>query len=371
MPSENFEEFYFSFFDDSFGALHNGVNISALLALKGEELKKATNLILEAISVPDCDYRPIIGAGYLRLQEAVPRLEYILKNDAPERSSKLIWTARSLYQINQSQEALSIILDLFESVDSDKEFFIYSTTLEVIQSLKPTPEIWTALFSRMLNTDNPVLIAHRFEHYFGIRRIAFIMRMFIPWISKEEVTSNLQALDDIPKQERFKVEVGLLEKFKTTGSIPIATVLGLLGNKEAKPLIQKAFAESHKVNDRLLLSAALFRITNNKTYVDYIVEVLTSSQEYSDRWIAVDALASLPPTEVGLKSLLETAKNHDDPLGPWALVALKALFDDNSTIEYLFDKTFEGWKTSDPIRRLNNSDIEKLHEAVEYELSKI
>jgi hypothetical protein len=371
MPSESFEKFYFSFFDNSFGAIHNGVNISALLALEGKELKKATKLILEALSEADCDNRPIIGAGYLKLRESVPRLEYIIKQDAPARSPKLVWTARSLYKITKSQEALTIILDLFESVDSDKEFLLYSSCLEVIQSLQPTPEIWVSLFLRMLKEDNPVLIAQRFEHYFGVRKIAFIMRMFIPWISEEVTNSNLKTLGKIPGQERTEIEKGLLEKFRTTGSIPVATVLGLLEVKEAIPLLKKAFNEVQKVNDRIVISSALFLITKDVSDIDYIVETLENSQEYDDRWKAVDALASLNPTRVGMESLLKTAKNLDDPLSPWALVALKALFDDNAAIDHLFIKTFDGWKTPDPIRRLKKTDIRELKKAVEYELSRL
>ncbi|MCW5849877.1 MAG: hypothetical protein KIT87_07320 [Anaerolineae bacterium] len=114
MPSRDFTDFYFSCFDTSFGAVHNGLDRKALLKLEGDERQEAERLLLNAIET-SIDSRPIEAVGVLKLQAASPILKQRLASsiDANYEYNR-VHSAWALFQIERYPDAAHIIVDILK-----------------------------------------------------------------------------------------------------------------------------------------------------------------------------------------------------------------------------------------------------------------
>jgi hypothetical protein len=102
MPSQEYELFKWSCFDRSFHAVHDGLNVDALLSLTGEELERAEELLLVALPyTTDC--RPFQAAGYLKLTAARPDLAVRFASET-EPEHVRAWSAWALYQMDPRPE---------------------------------------------------------------------------------------------------------------------------------------------------------------------------------------------------------------------------------------------------------------------------
>lgn len=141
MPSKNFENFKFSFFDTSFGAVHDGIDKNALLALKGDERKEAENLLLEAIKTSEDD-RPLMGVGYLELKQASEIIKKRLDSGF-KWNSNTVWAAWALWKIEKYPQAAEIIIKIlndktygeFTRLDAAVALHDFGTRKDVISAL--------------------------------------------------------------------------------------------------------------------------------------------------------------------------------------------------------------------------------------------
>jgi len=102
-PSEAFDRFYRSCFEDSFHAVHDGLDHDALQALNGLERAEMERCLLEALSADRDTYsRPVIALGYLRSTASISRLTARL---AQASGVDRIETALALYRITGFREA--------------------------------------------------------------------------------------------------------------------------------------------------------------------------------------------------------------------------------------------------------------------------
>jgi hypothetical protein len=111
MPSEAFERFYFSCFDNSFGAVHDGLDHAALLSLEGAERAKAESLVLATLPTTR-DSRPLIAVGLLGSPAAEEILRERLAGIDAKPTENRVWTAWALYRIQKYPLSASIILNV-------------------------------------------------------------------------------------------------------------------------------------------------------------------------------------------------------------------------------------------------------------------
>ena len=152
MPSKDFERFYESCFDDSFGAVHGGVDEQAIANLKDDERKEAERLLLQALGTSRDTYsRPVIGLGLLGSQEAAEPLEQRL-----EKATSLdrIHTALALFRIERFPGAEKIIIDGLSAMDMNKpDVSTRWLAVQILPYLGRTSRIVNALTEAMFDED--------------------------------------------------------------------------------------------------------------------------------------------------------------------------------------------------------------------------
>jgi hypothetical protein len=107
MPSHNWDRFYESFFGDPYMAWHDGLDITALLSLEGEEREEAERLLLQALGTGDS--RPARGLEALRSDKAAAPLKEQLETAT---GTNLVNTARALWELEQYPPAAEALVDL-------------------------------------------------------------------------------------------------------------------------------------------------------------------------------------------------------------------------------------------------------------------
>lgn len=115
MASKAFEMFLWSCFDNSFHAVHDGLDVPSLMELTGEEKEDAGRRILEALPVTE-DIRPIEAAGYLRLVKSKAALTERIHSEAESDMIRL-WAAWALFQIEPGMEYIEILTNLRDHAD--------------------------------------------------------------------------------------------------------------------------------------------------------------------------------------------------------------------------------------------------------------
>jgi hypothetical protein len=153
MPSEDFEAFYFSCFDRSYGAVHNGLDVPALLRLKDQERVEAEQLIVKAIeTVIDCD-RPIRAAGHLKLKSAIQPLRQRLGSPIDTgREYNRVQAAWALYQIEQYPEAAQLIISILQAIPRNSMLSRW-WAVEARADFEPNSLIVNTLFDTMRDED--------------------------------------------------------------------------------------------------------------------------------------------------------------------------------------------------------------------------
>lgn len=325
MPSKAFNDFTFSCFDTSFPAVHNGLNVEALLALEGAEREEAARLITDAIPTAR-DARPIMAAAYLSLVEAIPLLRARLTDGAATPDTR-IWTAWSLYRLSRDPAAVAVVLDIVKCTDPDKEFPRWTGSLHALEEFDLTPQVLVALLELAIRVKPNVLLTRTIQEQFGHRRLGPDRWIFNLWQKpRGQMELARRAWRELPEAERRRLENALLEKLIATNSPLIATVLGLLGSPAAAPTIHQLLPTSD-AKDRAGYALALYRIDG---YADAPAICASLLFSYHEQWVrvaALEALMHMSPTPAIAAALVETIENDRDPvLCRDALVALSELF---------------------------------------------
>jgi HEAT repeat protein len=118
MPSNDFERFYESCFNNTFPVVHSGVNEKAILNLEGDERKEAESLLLQSLGTNKDTYsRPVIALGLLGSKEAAePIKQRLKKTDGIDR----VQTALALFRIEKFPEAENVIIDSLKITNTNK-----------------------------------------------------------------------------------------------------------------------------------------------------------------------------------------------------------------------------------------------------------
>ena len=104
--SEDFDHFLKSnFFGDGFSAVHDGLDLRLLKALRGDELAKAENLLLKALP----DGRAIIGLGEIRSQKAAEPIRRLLRDQRVATEA-----AVALFQITRDTSGADSIINMLK-----------------------------------------------------------------------------------------------------------------------------------------------------------------------------------------------------------------------------------------------------------------
>jgi hypothetical protein len=157
MPSKDFEDFDYSCFDPSFGAVHNGLDVPALLRLKDQERVEAEHLVLRAIET-DIDLRPICAAGYLKLLSASHTLRQRLGSPFDNgREYNRVHVAWALYQIEQHPEAAKLIVGVLQATPRSDQWS-RRMAVEALADFEANPLAVSTLFDTLLDEDG--LIAY-------------------------------------------------------------------------------------------------------------------------------------------------------------------------------------------------------------------
>ncbi len=152
MPSEFFERFRYSCFNRSFHAVHDGLDLEALYALEGDELRQAGALLLEAVETTP-DSRPIIAAGLLRLGAAAPALKRRLDSHIDDdHLYNRVEAALSLYQIGGDEDYAGIIIDVLERA-SPNDQWTRSGAVSALGYFAPRPAVVMALLETLEDAD--------------------------------------------------------------------------------------------------------------------------------------------------------------------------------------------------------------------------
>jgi len=112
MLSQDYQSFHKHVFGDyryfHYGALPEEI----CTRLEGTEREKAEKLVLRAIKKHRKDERPIIAAGYLRTEAAIPLLEAILSKPNDNSHPQIrIYSAWAFFKINGDKKYLKILTD--------------------------------------------------------------------------------------------------------------------------------------------------------------------------------------------------------------------------------------------------------------------
>lgn len=325
MPTKAFDDFLFSCFDTSFPAVHDGLNVEALLALEGAEREEAARLILDAISATR-DARPMIAAAYLSLAEAAPLLRARL-TDGTATPYTRIWTAWALYRLSREPAAVAVVLDIMKVTDPDKEFPDWTTGLHALEEFDLTPQVLVALLELVIRVKPCVLLTQTIQEQFGHRRLGPDRWVFNLWRKpRGQMELARRVWRELPEAERRRLDSALVEKLIITNSPLIATVLGLLGSPTAAPIIHQLLTTSD-AEDRARCALALYRIDGYADAPAVCIAILFSFHQQWARVGALEALMHMSPTPAIAAALLETIETDRDPvLSREALVALSELF---------------------------------------------
>ena len=113
-----FERFRHSFFENQSSA-RDGLDIASLLALQGDERRRAEDMLLKFLP----DARAVIGLGELRSQQATPQLIRIFdherKNAAEGSAFGFIFVTKALWQIQPDTRWLRALSDIMTSYEHD------------------------------------------------------------------------------------------------------------------------------------------------------------------------------------------------------------------------------------------------------------
>jgi HEAT repeat protein len=148
MPSHDFERFYESCFDNSFGLARDGVDQQALLNLQGDERKEAGRLSLQALGTnKDTHSRPVIALGLLGSKEAVEPLKKRLESAV---GIDRIQTALALFRIEKYPEAEKIIIECLRVAETNKtDETTRLRAVDVLPYLGRTQKVVQALLEAM------------------------------------------------------------------------------------------------------------------------------------------------------------------------------------------------------------------------------
>jgi HEAT repeat protein len=152
MTSHDFEQFYESCFDNSFGFVRDGVNEKAILNLQGDEKIEAERLLLENLGANN-DSRLVVALGLLCSKEAAEplkkRLEVVTGIDR-------IQTALALFRIEKYPEAEKIIIDCLKITNGNKpDEMTRWLAAGILPRLGKTSQVVQALLEAMVE-DNEV-----------------------------------------------------------------------------------------------------------------------------------------------------------------------------------------------------------------------
>ena len=152
MPSKDFQDFFYSCFDSSFGAVHDGLNVAALSRLTGEERAEAERLVLRSVEV-EIDSRPIRAAGYMKLHSANGILRQRLTSPIDNhRLYNRVHTAWALYQIEQYSEAARLIVNLLQAKPRCDQWS-RMMAIDALADIEKDPLAVCALFDTILDED--------------------------------------------------------------------------------------------------------------------------------------------------------------------------------------------------------------------------
>jgi hypothetical protein len=112
MASAAFECFRFSFFEDP-DSPRNGLDIKALAALKGDERRRAEDMLLQY----PLDTRAVIGLGALGSGRAEPALVQLFDAEQGSDRSGQIYLATALWQIRPDPRWLKAVIEVLASAD--------------------------------------------------------------------------------------------------------------------------------------------------------------------------------------------------------------------------------------------------------------
>jgi hypothetical protein len=112
MASAAFERFRFSFFEDP-DSPRNGLDMTALAALEGEERGRAEDMLLQYLP----DTRGVIGLGALSSRRAEPKLMQLFEAEQGSDSSEQIYLAKALWQIRPDPRWLEAVIEVLASAD--------------------------------------------------------------------------------------------------------------------------------------------------------------------------------------------------------------------------------------------------------------
>jgi len=153
--SKEFERFHFSCFDQSQGAVRDGFDVEAALALSGDERAEAESMILEALQVTE-DSRPLIAAGVMQLCEAAPTLKRRISSGFRRgRSDLLVHAALALYQIEKWSEAGAVIVGILETTPKTlDQQWTRMMAVEALESFTDDSRCHAVLFTTVEDEDN-------------------------------------------------------------------------------------------------------------------------------------------------------------------------------------------------------------------------
>ncbi len=154
MASKDFERFYESCFDNSFGIIRDGVDRKAILNLQGEERREAESLLLQALgTTKDIYSRPVIALGLLGSKEAVEPLKKRLIDAV---GIDRVQTALALFRIEKFPEAEKIIIECLRGTGTNTpDEGTRWVVVEILPFLGQTEQVVHALLEAMAE-DNMV-----------------------------------------------------------------------------------------------------------------------------------------------------------------------------------------------------------------------
>lgn len=198
MSSENFEKFKFSFFDDSFGAHHNGADSNALLALEGDERKQAEDILINAIKTTEDD-RPFIGVVDLKLSQASEIIKKRLSNGFKSENT-MLWAVMALWEIERYPGALSIIINVYKSK-------IYDESIR-----------WTAIsFLKYfgVNSDVIVILNEAMYEEYSMCSYYAILTIKEIFVSDSEIQEIINHIESLWGEKNRDERVKLIDKLST------------------------------------------------------------------------------------------------------------------------------------------------------------
>ena len=104
--------FRFSFFEDP-DSPRNGLDMTALAELEGEERSRAEDMLLQYLP----DTRGVIGLGALGSVRAGPALVQLFEANHGSDSSEQVYLAKALWQIRPDPRWLDVVIEVLSTAD--------------------------------------------------------------------------------------------------------------------------------------------------------------------------------------------------------------------------------------------------------------